>query len=459
MRRIFRIDGVPVLNFVELQKRFAPLAIYEELKAFDSFAAVHCVPLPLQLRLEQGEKAAGVRYNAAFLTKQFWHGVLHITVWPQPLANTQEALAFLKKLAVRPSEGYQSKVKNDFLRDLAVQLDKGDEAEAQPKAIIDSDVLEKAKILKALAAQLDKGDETKAQPKAIIDSSALKKAKIGPETLAQAIGREIRDAQLEAKLGFISDAAEIGDDLRRGLLLLAICELAEIDPRRTDAGEWHRDAAEEREEQETIPEFPYEKTAYLIPGKQVYRYLYHDEPQLAPGERIRTVRVGVKKSINHDDCVRIELYSEAQERCVQTVELHSGEHRYCNVSRGRIIQFLPTKSSGEGLYLEADAAGAGVRVIPDDAESWTLNAENVSCMSAGSRAEGFLMVQNGMVNFMFFKSTKDYLTRMQLEMMPFAAVEVLVANGDYEVLLEDGTTLLGSGGKGRTGVAALNTRG
>ena len=78
MKRL-RINHVPVLNVLDLRSLFSPLALYRELETFESFAAVHCVPPPLQLTsLERG-----TRYHAECLSKTFWHGLLRRVEWPE----------------------------------------------------------------------------------------------------------------------------------------------------------------------------------------------------------------------------------------------------------------------------------------------------------------------------------------------------------------------------------------
>ncbi|MCI8812423.1 MAG: hypothetical protein HFG12_04160 [Oscillibacter sp.] len=386
MKRL-RINHVPVLNVLDLRSLFSPLALYRELETFESFAAVHCVPPPLQLTsLERG-----TRYHAECLSKTFWHGLLRRVEWPEDGGTLAGCLVPL----------------------LNQELDR-----------------------------LSGGDKT--------ERAALE----------EQLEEELTDAALLEKLDFILKAAQA--DIRQAVLLLAICELAEVDPRKTAAGDWRElggDCGAPAAEVPTEAElFPYEGTAYLTTGSQAYKYWCYDKEALEPGADIRTVRLEAKACGNQYAVVRIELHSEASGKCVQCVTLNSGEFRYCTVCRGRIIRFLPDISVSDSLCLSrSDYRSSNIQVLPRDGESWTLNAERVTCFSAGNKSAGFLLVQDGRVNTSFYKESQDYMTRLQLEMLILPVVEVRVCGEGYELLLADGTTVTNLPSGSRTGVPTLES--
>ena len=88
-----------------------------------------------------------------------------------------------------------------------------------------------------------------------------------------------------------------------------------------------------------------------------------------------------------------------------------------------------------------------------------MNAENVTCFSAGTKEKGFLLIQGGKVNFHFYKDAEDYFTRLQLEIITVPVVEVLVSQQGYELLLEDGTTVTNTAKGVRKDVLTLNDMG
>lgn len=159
MKRL-RINGIPILNILDLKNKFSPLALYQELNTFEGFAAVHCVPLPLQLMSQED----GMQYNAKCLTKEFWHRLLRRTDWPG---------------------GTQSECLDTVLNQELDRLADGDQEERS--------------------------------------------------ALADCLEKELADAALVEKLDWIKASAKTG--FRQTMLLLAICELAEIDPRKTAAGD------------------------------------------------------------------------------------------------------------------------------------------------------------------------------------------------------------------------------
>lgn len=379
---ILRINDTAVLNFYDLQSKFSPPQVYAQMEAFDHFAAVHCVPLPLQLT----DAGSGKRYIAEFLTKEFWHGLLHCAQWPADAASPEDCLmSFLHR---------QTDACGENGRDHRTQADK-----------------------------------------------------------------EAADAGLTEKLAFIIRCAETGRDFRKAVLLLAICELAEADPRKTDAGNWKpapsTDAGTHKQEN-TPSLFPFDQTAYLIPGSQTYQYWCHDGEALEPGAKIQTMRIEAVESGNQYAQVKVELYSQKTGRRLRTFNLKSGEFRYCTVTQGRIIRLLPGVSLSDDLCLSRpNYASPEIKVCPRDGEAWTLNADRISFFCAGSRSQGFLLIQNGKVNSKFYKAA-DYLTRIQLEMVTLPVVEARVGEDGYELLLEDGTTVTNTPRGTRTGVLSLS---
>lgn len=380
---ILRINDTAVLNFYDLHSKFSPRPIYDQLEAFDHFAAVHCVPLPLQLT----DTRSGKKYVASCLTKEFWHGILHDTQWPEDAASPEDCL--------------------------------------------------KAFLHRQVEACGDDGGACQTQA-----------------------DKEAADAGLMEKLEFITHSAGTGQDVRKAVLLLAICELAEVDPRKTDASSWKSPSSAEAGPHKKKSEpsfFPHDQTAYLTPGNHPYQYWCYDDETLASGVRIQTVRIEAVESGNQYAQVKVELYSQRSNQCLCRFYLKSGEFRYCTVAQGRIIRLLPGVSLSDDLCLSRpNYAASEIKVCPRDGEAWTLKADRVSFFCTGSRKQGFLLIQNGKVNSKFYQGAEDYLTRIQLEMVALPVVEARVAEDGYELLLENGTTLTNTPGGPRTGVLSLS---
>ena len=208
---LLRVNGTAVLNFLDLQSRFSPLSVYGQLETFDRFAAVHCVPLPLQLT----GAGDGKKYVAKYLTKEFWHGMARRAQWPEQVMDVQAW--------------------SDFILSCARER-----------------------------AGEDAGED-------------------GPE-------REAADSGLTEKLDFIVRSAGAEREGRKAVVLLALCELAEVDPRKTAPEDW-RPAQDQKDAQAAPGPFLYEQTAHFTADGQVRRYWYYDAAELKPGDKLRTVRV------------------------------------------------------------------------------------------------------------------------------------------------------------------------
>lgn len=398
MRKMLRCGGSPILNFKDLQNRFSPLALYAQLGAFHDFAAVHCIPLPSQLI----DRESGGRYNVEYVTKQFWMQTLRRVEWPKKIETAEACLDFL-------------------LRDLLPAEEEDEDAQFR-------------------------------------------------KVCRKGIEKEVSDARLYDKLRFIAGTGA-GNDHKKAVLLLAISELAEMDVLKTGAGDWEEphtpetgvlpsaQRAERRGHAGPIL-FPYDGTAYLTASSQPYKYWYHDEDTLAPGAEIQTVKIMAKTGSNQYAAVQIELYSTNTKQCLDRITLKTGEYRYCTVSQGRIIKFLPCVSASNDLRLvRPECDKPEIQVLASDVEAWTLNVENVSCFSAGETEKGFLFIQDGRVNFQFFKGAEDFFTRLTLEMIQLPAMEISITREGYEILLSNGTTVAEDPARKREGVLTLDPAG
>lgn len=394
-----KINGVPILNFMDLKRHFDPMDIYWHLEAFCGFAEVHCLPLSTLLT----NKETATKYVAQYLTKEFW----------------------LK--TIRSSNHYiDLSVKNQF-------------------DMIREDIFKD---------MIDPDDDEEDIAEAVKDFK-----------------REIEDADIYDKLTHISRLLGEQEALKKTISLLAICELAEIEPDQVDVSLWNEElrisGAVHKSENSTyishtgqraavsgnvdygsdITSFTYDQDVYLTTGAYVYKYWYHDEDLLVDGKCIKTVRIIAKSGSNRYASVKIELYSSKTKSLVQTVILKKDEYRYCNVSDGKIIKFLPILSiSDELCVMRGELENPNLLIQARNAEAWPLNIDQVSSFVACEKGHGFLMVQNGKINAQFFKPAEDYFYKLRLEMVPLPVVEILVHEDRYFLLMEDGSVFTNEDG-------------
>ena len=399
MNRVFRLNNKPILNFVDLQREFSPIEVYRQLPAFQSFAKVHCVPLPLLVsHTEDGEtrKAA-----ACFLDKAFWLGILQNAAWPEA-QSAAECFAYFKNETYRAALGLKSP------------------ADKEENAV--------------------QAGSTKA-----------------------GIEAETADEQIEEKLAFICKSTGLGEtseDARKAVTLLAVCEIAEMNALSCSFENLQAEpetGASDPDQPDEITAFPYENNAPLSVGVKPYRFWYYDDDTLTAGSRITTVRVEAKGGSNKYDIVTIELYSQKDKSCVQTITLREGEYRYCNVADGKIIKFLPSISLSDSLCLiRRDYSRPEISVLAYGSDSWVFHMESVSCFAAGERDAGFLFLQNGKVSTGFYKAAENYMVRLRFETIPEPLAEVVITQDGYKLLTASGTVISDTACNGETGVVSLD---
>ncbi len=276
------------------------------------------------------------------------------------------------------------------------------------------------------------------------------------ESAGEEAGTPEQDIAGEAADGFLYEKLEAivrggVQDAVRAVLMLAISELSEVDARTVRSGEWQENDIPSRPEG-----FGYVDEAPLAVSKIPYRFLCRGGGALKPGERIRTVRIAAKAG-RSGKFATVELWPDGASSPVLTQKLAPGEYRYCSAVGDRIICFLPSLCVSDDLCaFRAGYSGQTIRVKPQNGEEWELREDGITSMSAGSGGRGMLFVQNGRLNFAFFRDAEDSFSRFVLESITKPAVEVRVTEGGFEVLLEDGTTAAGGDVLPRTGVLSLS---
>ncbi|MCD8131339.1 MAG: hypothetical protein LUE16_08695 [Lachnospiraceae bacterium] len=394
MRRILKLNGEGVLNFIDLKKSFSIWEIYRERDAFIEFAKVHCIPLPTPCR-KMGEEEPTERMDE--------------TEW-----ETQDEKLFLEYLT------------KQFWLDLLTRTKEWPEcngAEETLKTIIQTEMfLETADIRWDVSGKDTARTDTR-------------------ETDADLIRAEHMSMRLDDKIAHIKESGGFSDapeDAKTVLELLAICEISEVDALQISFG---RPGQKEEDQEEIRLLSGNEGTLYLQTRKKPYRFWYYTSDTLADGEKISTMRIEARSGGNRYEDVKIEFYSDADGSLIHRTCLSVKEYRYCNVTAGRMIKFLPAVSISDDLALiRENYAKSEISVLSPDADKWTLN-EDFSCFAADTGKRGFLGVTNGKVNTSYYQALKDYMAKLRFDMIMIPVVEVRIGENGYELLTEEGSVI------------------
>lgn len=305
------------------------------------------------------------------------------------------------------------------------------------------------------------------------------------ERLAQRIDEKLRYIMSGARL------KETPEDIKTAILLLAICQLAEMDAEKQDFQRWTetlqsdttKTASGEKEEksqdhsvsgtasrtetaaaEQDINDFPQADRVALKARTQPYCYWYHTEDRLT-GKKIRTVRIEAISGEQGDGRVTLLFYRPDGSQA-QKVELLAGEYRDCTVSGGRLIGFLPTMSISETLCMaRSNYHSSEIRIIPRNASEWILNADaetarKITSFSAGDNTrDGFLYIRNGRLIKAYYKPAENYTIRQKLDLIDDRLVEVRLIPEGYILLTEYGEVISSDPEwNGRTGVITLYPR-
>ncbi len=312
MSRFIRIDDKSILNFYELQKNFEPLALMENLDEFKSFAAVHCIPLPLYYTDNDNE-----RQKAEHITKEFMNFLLNLESVPQ----TESAWDYLYSLLISRCEVI-SGVKNED----------------------GSYVFENWQDEKQWKDEYLRMEE------------------------------EIAFFKLREKLDHIIASGKLTNSIKdelKSIILLAICEMSEVDARKYSFKGACEFSDKMKNENPILP-FTYTHTVNFETRSMPYRFKYHDEDVLSAEKTIHTVRINAIAGRNKYETVKIELYSDNGE-IIQQIKLNNGEYRHCNVSNEKVIKFLPTISAGrEGYMVRESYDSSEITIITDEKDPITF---------------------------------------------------------------------------------------
>lgn len=368
---MLRVGGYTIINLKELQYHADLWQIYNQMEQFEEFAEVHC--LPIVLLLNNGDVAE-------CLDKSFWLRVL------KERDNLQKRFD-KQKLCVNECI--------DIIRDVHIAWHEQDERrkqfiEAGICDVIDWNLSWEDNVEQAIlsfektyrkSADMDEKEIEKGI-KEIRDN--LKVPYNADKVYMDSLLSEIKQENIQEKLKKLSDnVRKKNEDAYVAILLLAISMLTEIEPviegvitekkltsSKTNAGKAEiylpgkqKQKIVNSKHKDRIPELmpPLEVIGKAAMREKIeklkcrsipYTWCLYESEKLPDKAIIQTVKIVAVRSVERNCNARIQLYSESMHKVVWEFFLKPGEYRYCNITEGKIICFLPTMSISEdiGIY-------------------------------------------------------------------------------------------------------------
>lgn len=277
-------------------------------------------------------------------------------------------------------------------------------------------------------------------------NKAIKNKYGSAEKVKQEIEKEAEALNLKRKFNYIFNKIKnVAEDFNKDdvLVLLAICELAQIDALTIK----DFSLPERKTEQESDIHFiSTDETLILNTTNKPYKYWYHSKKFLDEKEKIKTVKVKAT-GLNNKEVI-IELYSDNDEQLVDTLRLKNKEFLYCTVAGGKVIKFLSTESGSDGdlRLVREDYKKSEITVIQANGKKSTLSGDDVSCFSVASQSTGFMTVENGKLKYPFYDPAKKFQSvGLRLSSIRNKIIEVRVTDEEYNILTEDGTVITSDG--------------
>lgn len=248
--------------------------------------------------------------------------------------------------------------------------------------------------------------------------------------------KEIARGRYFEKLAYIEKDAGLGhtlQDAQKAVVLLAICEMAEMN---AENCRFVSKIKKPAERQSDIKDFTAKDALQIAVGDLPYKFWYHAEDTLAEGETIRTVQLTATGSMSTKKTAVIELYEKKSGKMVCRETLAVGECRWLTAAGDRVIGLLPRVSEANGHRIEWED-GACTALTIHGRQSWTLAAQKISCFATAGEKEGFLLLREGRVISLYYKLFDDDQHRIRMSMIK-NAVEVAHDKRGYRILTADG---------------------
>ncbi|MBR6777617.1 MAG: hypothetical protein IKM27_07710 [Clostridia bacterium] len=369
---MLRLNGVALWNLTDLKREFSPVELYEKRSEFLLFARVHCMVLSSRLIDSDNDT-----YEAYYLTKAFWYGVL----------NDCDKYC---------SDNSESELWRHLEKSIG---DKYSDAEA----------------VEGIKTEIEKElSDAEIHEKLAYVEEQLKALEL-KETSAVCVLAICEISEIDARSCDYKSTAKNADD--------APCVQEGISCLDSDM----LDGAEIL-------------SVSFKASKQAFRYRKYDSASLSSGSRISTVCIEALQGVNKYDNVMLELYN-GDDKLESTVTLRPGEHRYVTVADGRIIDFLPAVNIEDGLCVYRKGYGSKNTVISaKNKQDRTVAKHEPSAFVSLGQNNGALFVCGGKLITEYCTVETDYRTRLMLEMIlsELKVIEMINSGQNVKVLTEEG---------------------
>ena len=264
------------------------------------------------------------------------------------------------------------------------------------------------------------------------------------------VGKELDALQISKKLTYIMEKAalpETPESIQTGVMLLAICELSEVNVFEQNFTKESRAAvSSDNDIQTNIVPFP-EKDVQLEVRHEPYRFWYYETDTLAERQRIQTFMLKAIPGKNRYEVATIELYHPTTKKMIQSIQLKHDEYVWCNVADGKIIKFLPVESvcCGQRLYRKDRALpNLWIQTPNTDEEPFDMGGidlTKITCFSTGTAEQGILFLWDGTLQYMYYQKRTDSYIENQLKSIRDKLVEIEVNETGFRALTRFGTII------------------
>lgn len=393
---ILKINDHIILNIVDLQEHFSVWEVYEQREAFVVFAQVHCCPLTVWIKAENGSMDA-----ARYLDKHFWLELLR------------------RKPDMECGAGHMPV---DLIRENLNKILGGE---------IQKEEAAKRVQLELQSLHLEEKLEH------ISDSGNLDAAETVVELLALCELAEI-DARKQDFQRWLPTAAVKQDQPLNQGESEQVCSTEILDFPETDRvilltrREPYRFRYHETDKLESGKIRTVRLEASSREGKTLRVELYREDGTIAQMLEMKAGEYRDCNVANHRLICVLPTLSISDTLCVARKDYTSTE-----------ITIIPRDATPWILNVDASTAKKITCFAAGD-----------------NTKEGFLYLRSGRLMKGFYKPNENYGIRQQLEMVEDRLVEVRLAEGCYELLTERGEIISNNPEKnGRTGVVSLYQRG
>lgn len=275
--------------------------------------------------------------------------------------------------------------------------------------------------------------------KRIVEELGESYSKSEEKSVREDIENEIKDAFIREKIDCI--IKDSNEDMLKALVLLAICEIAEIDAREQSFAAAVADNTSvqlENEVREIV--FDDDKTLTLEASKTHYLLRVFEGNVLPTDAKIRTIKLEAVASVNKYDNAVLDFCNKNGE-IISSVSVRPGEYRYINVVLNEVIGFLPSVSMENGCCVYRNGYNSrNIKIATKGSQPRTISKyEYEGLVSAGKNA-GAIFIRNGKIVTDYCDISLDYRTKIIFDMIAASLdiVEIAYVSDTVKVLADNG---------------------